>query len=190
MRIDNVADPKSSFLSMEKDLSLITNKILGNQRLKKLLFYTTPDALNQPELTQEQSAELFGNNIRMVPKLFVDSDLINYLVIRFKNFQPNYSNPEFRNNVLEFDIVCPYDQWHLKDFQLRPYRIAAELDAMLDKEHLTGIGRLEFLGAEQIILSDNFAGLCLQYLAIHGEEDKKGFVNPQDEEQFLADFLK
>jgi hypothetical protein len=37
--------PNSGFLSMEKDMSLIVNLILKNERLKKLLYYTTPDCL-------------------------------------------------------------------------------------------------------------------------------------------------
>ena len=32
--------PKSSFLSVDKNLALIVNKFLENQRLCKLLFYT------------------------------------------------------------------------------------------------------------------------------------------------------
>jgi len=44
---------------------------------------------------------------------------------------------------------------------------------MLDGQHLTGIGDLEFIGADQILLTDEYAGLCLVYAAIHGEEDKK-----------------
>jgi hypothetical protein len=71
---------------------------------------------------------------------------------------------------------------------LRPYRIAAEIDSMIDKTHLTGIGKLEFLGGNQIILTDEYAGLCLMYTAIHGEEDKKFMPNPNDEERFLKDF--
>jgi hypothetical protein len=35
----------------------------------------------------------------------------------------------------------------MKDFELRPYKIAAELDYMFNGKHLTGIGKLEFLGA-------------------------------------------
>jgi hypothetical protein len=41
---------------------------------------------------------------------------------------------------------------------------------------------LEFLGANQMILTDEYAGLCLMYAAIHGEEDKKFMPNPADEE--------
>ena len=40
----------------------------------------------------------------------------------------------------------------------------------------------------QIILTDEFAGLCLLYEATHGEEDKKSMPNPRDEERFLKDF--
>ena len=188
MRIDNYKEPKSSFLAMEKDTNIIINKIFQNNRLKKLLYYTTPDALSQPKLTEDQSLELIDHNIKLVPKLYVDDPAYNYLFIRFNNFFPNETNPEFRDNDIEFDIICHYDQWHLKDFQLRPYRIAAELDSMLDKEKLTGIGELEFLGARFTNLNDEFGGICLTYRAIHGGEDKKFMPNPADEAQFLKEF--
>ena len=188
MRIDNYKEPKSSFLAMEKDTNIIINKIFQNNRLKKLLYYTTPDALSQPNLTEDQSLELIDHNIKLVPKLYVDDPVYNYLFIRFNNFFPNETNPEFRDNDIEFDIICHYDQWHLKDFQLRPYRIAAELDSMLDKEKLTGIGELEFLGARFTNLNDEFGGICLTYRAIHGGEDKKFMPNPADEAQFLKEF--
>jgi len=31
--------------------------------------------------------------------------------------------------------------------QLRPYKIAAEIDSMLNNKRLTGIGKIDFLGA-------------------------------------------
>ena len=76
----------------------------------------------------------------------------------------------------------------MKDFELRPYKIAAELDSMFNDKHLTGIGKLEFLGANQMILTDEYAGLCLMYQAIHGEEDKKNMPNPKDEADFINNF--
>ena len=188
MKIDGVKLPKSSFLSMEKDMGIIVNKICENERLKRLLYYTSPDAIDRPNLTDDQMYELFKKNIRIIPKLTIDGTVRNYLIISFDDFSQNNTNPEFRDNVLEIDIVCHFDQWPLKDFQLRPYRIAAELDSMLDKTHLTGIGELEFEGANQILLTDDYAGSCLSYRAIHGEEDKKRMPNPIDDEKFLKDF--
>lgn len=188
MKIVNYQIPKSSFLSTQKDMEIISNMIIKNNNLKKLLYYTSRDCLNKPNLTEDQTLELFGKNIKLVPKLYVDGSVLNYIVISFDNFITNQENPEFRNNLIEFDIICHFDQWQLNDFQLRPYRIAAELDSMFNGKHLTGIGELEFLGATQIILTDEYAGLCLLYQAIHGEEDKKKMPNPNDEEQFKENF--
>jgi hypothetical protein len=53
---------------------------------------------------------------------------------------------------------------------------------------LTGIGELKFLGANQMVLTDEYAGLCLMYAAVHGGEDEKFMPNPAKEEQFLKDF--
>lgn len=179
--------PKSSFLSNEKDMEIIIGKILKNERLKRLLFYTTRDALDKPNITEDQSIELIGKNIKTVPKLYVDKDVLNYVYITFDNFSPS-GNPEFRDNIIMFDVICHYDQWQLKDFALRPFKIAAEIDSMFNKSKLTGIGELQFLGATQENYSDEFAGICLIFAAVHGGEDKKFMPNPADEEQFLKDW--
>lgn len=188
MKVTNYRFPKSSFLSIEKDLEIITQAMMKNQRFKKLLYYTTEDALNQKELTAQESLELFKKNIKIVPKLHIDGSVLSYVIINFDNFTPNTENPEFRDNIIVFDIVCHFDQWQLQDFQLRPYKIAAEIDTMFEGQHLTGIGTLNFLGANQLILNDEFAGLSLMYSAIHGEEDKKGMLNPDDDIAFIKDF--
>lgn len=187
MKIDGVKIPKSSFLSMEKDTNLIINKMFKNERLKRLLYYTSRDALNRPNLTEDQSIELIQNSVRFVPKLEVDNEVRTYIVISYDNFVPS-ENPEFRNNTIEFDIICHFDQWKLQDFALRPYKIAAEIDSMFNNTHLTGIGELQFMGGKRINLNDEFAGFCLIYEAVHGGEDKKFMPNPKDEKRFLEDF--
>ncbi len=188
MQVQRYFPPKSSFLTVEKDLGIIVNEIIQNDRIKKLLYYTTKDALNKERLKADQSLELFGKNIKIVPKMYVDNSVLNYLFISFDNFITNMNNPEFRDNYIEFDIVCHFDQWQLEDFQLRPYRIAAEIDSMFNNKHLTGIGELKFFGAKQIVLNNEFAGLCLIYEAIHGEEDKAPMVTPTQQEAFEKDF--
>lgn len=180
--------PKSSFLSTEKDMNLIVQMIMKNERLKKMLYYTTRDCVDKPNLTEDETLSLFGKQIKIVPKLTVDGSVLNYIIVSFDNFTGNRKNPEFRDNIIEFDIICHFDQWKMKDFELRPYKIAAEIDSMFNGKHLTGIGELEFLGANQMILTDEFGGLCLMYQAIHGEEDKQKMPNPNDEEDFIKNF--
>jgi hypothetical protein len=193
MKIENFQIPKSSFLSIDKDTDLIISKMLKNDRLKRLLHWTTKDCITNatgkcPNLTEEESLALVGKEIRLVPRLALDDSVLNYVIITFNNFSPNRTNPEFRDNVIEFHIVCHYDQWHLADGQLRPYRIAAEIDSMFDRKHLSGIGELQFLGANQTVINDNYAGITLFYYAIHGEEDKKNMLSASAEEQFIKEF--
>lgn len=187
MKIENYVYPKSSFLSIDKDIDIITNRILKNDRLQKLLFYTTPDALTRPNLSQAELVGLFDKNIKTVPKLYVDGSVLNYIILSFDNFTPS-GNPEFRDNLVSFDIICHFDQWKLRGSELRPYRIAAEIDTMLNNSRLTGIGKLQFVGCNQLLLNEEFAGLSLVYAATHGEEDKKGMLNPNNEAAYIEDF--
>ena len=188
MKIQSYTYPKSSFLSLEKDMNIIVDCIMKNERLKKMLYYTTKDCLNKSNLTQEQTLSLFKKNIKIVPKIEVDGEVLNYVMIVFDYFFENETNPEFRDNVIEFDIICHFDQWDMKDFSLRPYKIAAELDSMFNHQRLTGLGKLDFLSATQILLTDEYAGLCLKYQVTHGEEDRKHSLNPEEEYSINSNF--
>ena len=190
MNINNVKEPKSSFLSVEKDAALILDRIASNQNLQKLLYYNTKDALSRHSLTEEQFQSLIENNIKFVPKIKADQLVETYLLINFDGFKETY-NPEFRDNIIEFDIICHIDQWMLRDFKLRPFRIAAELDSMLDKKHLTNMGKMEFISFDsKLVENDEFAGMCLKYRVVHGGEDEKFMPNPNDEANFLKNFLE
>ena len=92
MKIDNYRKPKSAFLSVEKDLNQLVTLFLKNNNFKKLLYYTTPDALSQPVLTEELSIGLLDKNIKIIPKLYVDNEVLNYIIISFDNHIPT-SNP-------------------------------------------------------------------------------------------------
>ena len=188
MLIKGVNLPESNFLAMEKDLEIIVDLILNNKRIQKLLYYTSPDAMSKPELTEEQALTLINNNIKIVPKLTIDPDVKNYVYIIFDDFRPNDTNPEFQDNNIYFYIICHYSQWQLKDFQLRPFRIAAEIKTMIEQKDLTGIGEVEFIGLNHLNFSDEFMGLGMMFYVIHGGEDRKGMPNPMDEEQFIEDF--
>lgn len=167
--------PKSSFLGMAKDTSLIINKILSNKLVLKLLYYTTADWQSKPDLTSEQIKSLFENKqISNIPKVIVDKEKANYLRITYDAFTPNATNTFYRDHIIEIKIICHFEDWDINDFELRPYRIAGELDSMLDGQHLTGIGQLTFIGADQDVYDDEFGGVTLRYLAIRGNEDKVG----------------
>ena len=168
--------PKSSFLGLSKDTALIMDKVLNNKNVLKLLYYTTPDWKEQPDLTATQIKSMFETKqISNVPKIFINKEQKNYLRITFNSFTPNDENPYYRDSVIEIRILCHFEDWDLNDYELRPYRIAGEIDSMINGTHLSGIGEVQLLNAQADVYDEEFGGLTLTYLAIRGNEDK---VNP------------
>ncbi len=168
--------PKSALLGMPKDASLIMSKILSNQNVLKLLTYNTRDWKDKPPVNGDMIKEMFNTKqISSVPKIQIEAPEKTYLRLTYGTMIPNSNNPHYRDNTFGIDIICHYDNWDLGDFDLRPYRIAGEIDSMLDQARLTGIGILNFVSATPYIYNEEFAGVSLTYLAIRGNEDK---VNP------------
>lgn len=188
MKLNSYDFPKSSFLSVQKDTQTIIQAFMKNNRFQKLLYYTNSSPLGQPDLNQSQKAELMKTNIRFIPKLFIDENVENYVVVIFDNFSPNFNNPEFRDNVIIFDIVCHIDQWQLDEYKLRPFLIAAEIDTMFNNKHLSGIGTLEFRAAEIHPMSDELIAFSVAYQAIHGEDDRKDMINPKEQIEYDKQF--
>lgn len=178
MKHNSYQYPKSSLLGMPKDAAIIIDRILSNPNLLRLLVYETRDWQSQPLPNGEQIKELFtSHQISSVPRIKIDSKEKTYIRLTYGTVIRNVSNPEYRDNTFGIDIICHYDNWDLGDFELRPYRIAGEIDAMLDKTHLTGIGELEFVSATPYVYNEEFAGVSLTYLAVRGHEDQKNPVN-------------
>lgn len=167
MRLDAKNFRASTFESAEKDLFGIVQRLIENNKLKNLLFYQTKDAIRQKNLTDEETLSLLHSNIRVIPNLSVDPEVKAYVIISFDNFVPNATNPEYRDNIITFDIICHMDCWVLENYQLRPYKIAGEIDGMLNNSKLNGIGTVEFAGGNQLILNSELAGFSLMYRVVN-----------------------
>lgn len=169
---DYFKEGKSSFLSVDKDLSQIVNKCLQNDRLCKLLYYTQKDCLSAPNLSMQQKLSLLDRQIRITPYLPISEKCPNYIVIKITDFTPNVTNPQFRDCSINFQILCHPDHWNLGDFALRPYKIAGELDSMFDGERMTGIGMIQFNICTDLTMNDQEQGLSILYDVVHGVEDE------------------
>lgn len=168
--------PKSSLLGMPKDASIIIERIMSNQNVLKLLTYNTRDWKDKPDITPEQVANILASQqVSSVPKIVIDHDTKTYIRLIYGTTVRSATNPQYRDNTFGIDIICHYDTWDLGDFEMRPYRIAGEIDSMLDNTRLTGIGLLEFISCAPYVYNSEFQGVTLTYLAVRGQEDK---VNP------------
>ncbi len=172
MRVGEYFDkPESSFLIIEKDLEKIVDRMLKNPRLLKLLYYREADALSKPSLTNAQKMKLINNEIKIVPYLAIDKNCPIFVIVTFDNFTPNAAHNYYRDCTLSFDILCHPDHWNLGNYQLRPYKIAGEIDAMFNNQKMIGIGTLTFMGANNLVLNEQLMGLTLLYRSIQSTED-------------------
>lgn len=153
----------SSFTMVENTLSDVVTLLLKNERLKRLLYYTDPKALHLPKLTNEQTLTVMENQIRIVPKLNVEENVKPYVIVTMDNFMPSDSHTSFRSATLGVDIICPYSFWNLENFKLRPYAIAGEIDAMINKSTITGLGIAQFDGGKMLLISPDIGGVSLYY---------------------------
>ena len=177
---------KSSFLSCEKDTESIIRKLFVDSKphsdmLKRLLLINTPDCLN--DMTNQVYIDKIKNTsikdlreqgyIRLEPKIKLNEneEIKSYIVISFDNFVPNATNPEFRDCVVMFDIICHTDYWDVGNFRLRPLKIAGYIDGILNGCKLSGIGKFQFAGCNELVLDNNLSGYCLMYSANHGSDE-------------------
>lgn len=182
---------KSSFLSCEKDSETILRKLLIESRpysdeLKRLLIINTKDCLDKDnQLYQEKINKMSISNmmengyIQLVPKILMPEheETKSYVILTFDSFVPS-GNPQFRDCIVSFDILCHTDCWDIGNYQLRPFKIAGYIDAILNNAKLSGIGTLNFMGCKQLLLNQELGGYSLNYIATHGSDD---IIPPSEE---------
>lgn len=182
----------SSFLSCEKDTEIILRRLFVENQpysdiLKRLLVVNTKDCLDNVDsvvyktaVEKATLAKLIENKyIKIAPKIrFPENEEVkSYIILTYDNFSPNAENPEFRDCTVNFDIICHTDYWDISNYRVRPLKIAGYIDSLLDKSKLTGIGTLNFIGCNELILDENLSGYTLSYRAVHGNDDK---IPPQE----------
>lgn len=177
---------QSSFLSCNKDTELILNRLFIDGRqysqwLKRLLIINNKDCLDQDikkytDIVERYSvADLIDKQyIRTSPRLEFNEheDTKSYIILTYDNFTTNPANEQFRDCMLNFDIICHTKHWDLDDFRIRPLMIAGYIDGILNLGKLSGVGETVFLGCNELILDQNLAGYTLSYHVVHFSEDE------------------
>lgn len=187
MQRNTILKIDSTFMSCEKDIETILRKLFIDNRayateLKRLLVINTKDCLD--DLTNEAYLEKINSMslgklisdgyVKLAPKIRMPEheEIKSYIIITFNNFTTNYTNPEFRDCTITFDIICHTDYWDIGNYRIRPLKIAGYIDGILNNCKLSGIGTLQFGGCTELVLDENLSGYSLMYAAIHGGEDQ------------------
>ena len=121
----------------------IVKRLLANQNLLKLLYYTDKDPLSHDDLTQEQiQDEIFEKLVKIVPRVGPKETAHSIIAVRIARARGLASNSEFKNINISIEVFVPMTQWIIKDTNLRPFAIMGEVQKSLNGKKIEGLGKL------------------------------------------------
>lgn len=121
----------------------IVKRLLANQNLLKLLYYTDKDPLSHEDLTEEQiQNEVFGKLVKIVPRVGPKETAHSIIALRIARARGLASNNEFKNVMISVEVFVPMTQWIIKDTNLRPFAIMGEVQESLNNKKIEGLGKL------------------------------------------------
>lgn len=126
-----------------ENLMKIIKRLLANQNLLKLLYYTDEDPLSHKDLTEEQiRKEIFEKLVKIVPRVGPKETSQSIISVRVVEASKNSQNSEFRDIEIAIEVFVPLTQWILKGTNLRPFAILGEIENSLDGKLVNGLGRI------------------------------------------------
>ena len=121
----------------------IVKRLLANQNLLKLLYYTDKDPLSHDDLTPEQiQDEVFEKLVKIVPRVGPKETAHSLIAVRIARARGLASNSEFKNVNISIEVFVPMTQWIIKDTNLRPFAIMGEVQKSLSGKKIEGLGKL------------------------------------------------
>lgn len=126
-----------------ENLQKIIKRLMANDNLIKLLYYSDKDPLSKPNLSEEQKQkEIFEKLIKIVPRVGPKEDAKSIIAITVVKGNTNIENSEFRNVVIRAEVFVPMTQWLIKDSNLRPFAILGEIQKSLNDKSINGLGKM------------------------------------------------
>ena len=148
-----------------ENLILITKRLMANQNLLKLLYYSDKDPLSHEDLSEEMiKEEIFEKLIRVTPKLPPQGDAKSRIGLRLVKGIPNEENGEFREIFFSIEIFVPMTQWIIKNTNLRPFAIMGELEKSLKGKRVNGLGTIQGEGFKVGFFSDEMTCYQVDFL--------------------------
>lgn len=127
-----------------ENLHKIVKRLMANDNLVNLLFYSDLDPLSQPVLSdQEKKEKIFQELIKITPDLPVREDDKSFMVATITSGNRLLSNTEFQRIVIDIDVFVPTSAWIIKDTNLRPFAIMGEIEKSLKGKSINGLGKIE-----------------------------------------------
>lgn len=124
-------------------LQVIMKRLMNNQNLLKLLYYTDKEPFKHPDLSKEQIKEdIYEKLIKIVPRVGPKETANSIVALRVAGGTLNDDNSEFKDILISIEVFTPLTQWIIRDDNLRPFLILGEIQKTLNNKIIDGLGKM------------------------------------------------
>lgn len=147
------------------NLQRIMKRLMQNDNLVKLLYYTDKDPLSNENLTEEQKeSEIFEKLIKIVPRIGPKETASSIIALRVITGKKNQDNSEFKDVLISVEIFVPLTQWIIKGTNLRPFAILGEIEESLDGKMIEGLGKMSGGNFELNFLTEEISSYKQEFI--------------------------
>lgn len=147
------------------NLQRIMKRLMQNDNLVKLLYYTDKDPLSNENLTEEQKeSEIFEKLIKIVPRIGPKETANSIIALRVITGKKNQDNSEFKDVLISVEVFVPLTQWIIKGTNLRPFAILGEIEESLDGKMIEGLGKMSGGNFELNFLTEEISSYKQEFI--------------------------
>lgn len=147
------------------NLQRIMKRLMQNDNLVKLLYYTDKDPLSNKNLTEEQKeSEIFEKLIKIVPRIGPKETASSIIALRVITGKKNQDNSEFKDVLISVEVFVPLTQWIIKGTNLRPFAILGEIEESLDGKMIEGLGKMSGGNFELNFLTEEISSYKQEFI--------------------------
>ena len=156
--------------NLNKTLYAIKNKLLNNDTITKMLFYSVANPLEQAALTSAQKETVVVMNPIVEYNTDPNNTINNFIAIGVPMivYGDNLEGVLIRINI---SIVCHVDYWELNNNRLRLMTVAEEVFNELNENKFSLSGKLIIDSFEPEIFRDNLVGYRLSAMITDSDLD-------------------
>lgn len=137
------------------NLRTMINRLMSNQNLMKLLYYTDLNPLSHEDIDKEVIVnEILNKQLVYIPLIESNEYAKSYIAILIDSGNKNMGNSSFINVDITVSVLTPISQWMIKDNNLRPFAIMGEIQKSLDEKTVDGFGKIISRGFKLVEVTD------------------------------------